>query len=407
MGQARSLRVVVVHNSDFDGTDPSQISRADVVSAARDVARALTAHGHDASLLPVEPGEPAAAVARLVERLSTQRPDLIFNLCESLGGDPLAEPVLPALLDLAGLRYTGSGPHALGLAVRKDVCKRLLQAHGVPTPDAAVVMPGESPRTVKLPFPLMVKPAREDASTGISRASVVHDRAQLAAQVAEVHAKHRQPALVERFIAGREVYVSLIGNRAKLVALPMHEIDFAALPADCPRIVTHAGKWDTNSAEYRGTQPVRAVLDVPTRARCEQAARSAFAALELRDYARVDLRIAADGTAYVIDVNPNCDLSDGAGVSRAASFGGWSYPELIARICEAALARAGESEPHVASDPATHSSATGAAARTAAAARAAAAGPRPPRARAAPVGGRAVHAGRGVGRARARRRRGR
>jgi D-alanine-D-alanine ligase len=407
MGQARRRRVVVVHNSDFDPEDPAQISRADVVSAARDVARALASAGHAASLLPVDPGEPAAAVARLVERLSAGRPDLVFNLCESLGGDPLAEPVLPGLLELAGLRYTGSGPHALALAVRKDLCKRLLQGLAVPTPEAEVVHPGQSARSVRLPFPLMVKPAREDASTGITRASVVRDRAQLEAQVAEVHASHRQPALVERFIDGREVYVSLIGNGATLTALPMHEIDFSSLPAGCPAIVTHAGKWDPRSDEFRGTQPVRAELDAPTRARCVEAARAAFMALELRDYARVDLRIDHGGTPYVIDVNPNCDLSDGAGVSRAAAFGGWSYQELIARVCDAALSRHTESETHVSRDSGSRKRPAADRSAAVAADRAAAAPRRPARARPAVVDGRAVHGGGSDGRARARRRRGR
>jgi D-alanine-D-alanine ligase len=400
-------RLVVIHNSDFDRDDPAQVSRADVVSAAHDVARALVGAGHQASLLAVEPGEPVAAVARVVEHLSAERPDLVFNLCESLGGDPLAEPVLPALLDLARVPYTGSGPHALGLAVRKDVCKKLLEAHGVPTPQAVAVFPGDDLRAVRLPFPLMVKPAREDASTGISRASVVHDRAQLSAQVAEVHARHRQPALVERFVAGREVYVSLIGNGDSLIALPMHEIDFSSLPAGCPKIVTHAGKWDTASIEYRGTQPVRAELDQATRARCEGAARAAFAALELRDYARVDLRIDGAGQPFVIDVNPNCDLSDGAGVSRAAGFGGWSYQDLISRICDAALSRHTESETHVSRNSASRSRAVADRAPAAAAKRAPAASGRPPRTRVAPVDGRAVHGGRGVGGARARRRRSR
>jgi D-alanine-D-alanine ligase len=335
-----SLRVAVVHNRDFGPDNPDGqdlTARADVENAARDLGGALEASGHQVTRLPLPPCDPAVAVGELLIELRRLAPDLVFNLCESIAGDARHEALLPSLFELAGIRYTGSGPVGLALALRKDVTKQLLRAHGVPTAEA-VTLDANDVSAVTLPFPLIVKPAREDASIGISRHSVVHDRAQLRAQVAAVRASHQQPVIVERYIEGRELYVSLIGNPP--TAFPMHEIDFSALPSDRPRIVTYDGKWNAESPEYHGTQSVRALgLDAATRARCEAAAQGAFAALELRDYARIDLRLAADGTPYVIDVNPNCDLSDGAGVSRAASYGGLTYPELIARICEAALAR--------------------------------------------------------------------
>jgi D-alanine-D-alanine ligase len=333
MGHLSRLRVVIVHNEDFHlraGQDPSHASRADVVNAARDVARALASRGHEVSLLPVgsAPSELFAAVAELARRA----PDLVFNLCESLDGDARHEALLPALLDLAGIPYTGSGPLALGLALRKDVTKRMLRAAGVPTPEAV------GPDDGAPPFPLIVKPAREDASVGISRFSVVHDRDQLVARVTEVERTHGQAALVERYIDGRELYVSMIGPLPDV--LPMHEIDFSEMPEDRPRIVSYEAKWEPGSPEYLGTRSVRArPIEESVRLRCEAVARAAFRALELRDYARVDLRLSTDGVPYVIDVNPNCDLSDGAGVSRAASFGGIGYAELIERIVGAALLR--------------------------------------------------------------------
>jgi D-alanine-D-alanine ligase len=404
MGLPR-LRVVVLHNCDFADDDPAVASRADVVNAARDVARALTDRGHVVSTLAVDGGEPLAAAHAAVAELTRRAPDLVFNLCESLAGDSRNEVVLPTLMELAGLRYTGSGPLALGIALRKELTKRVLRAEGVPTPEA-VALTTNDVSSCKLPFPLIVKPAREDASVGITRNSVVRDKKQLAAQVAEVRARFRQPVLVERYIDGRELYVSLLGARPD--ALPMHEIDFSTLPADRPRIVSYLGKWDASSVEYQGTRSVRCVgLDDATRDRCVAAARAAFLALGLRDYARCDLRLARDGTPYVIDVNPNCDLSDGAGVSRAASFGGLSYPDLIERVCEAALARqARESDlhddrPRDLSDP---DAGDGAAPRSAGAP---AAAERPKRAVGARPGGRAVHGGGGVGRARAHRRRAR
>src|SRR5207245_898420 len=151
----------------------------------------------------------------------------------------------------------------------------------------------------------------------------------------------------------------LEGPDGGIEALPMHEIDFSAMPADKPRIVTYDAKWDPRSDEWAGTRSVRALpVTAEVRAACETAARGAFAALGLSGYARVDLRLDRDGTPYVIDVNPNCDLSDGAGVSRAASFGGISYAALIGRICDAALRHSVEkASPHVdiARDPSVES----------------------------------------------------
>jgi D-alanine-D-alanine ligase len=169
--------------------------------------------------------------------------------------------------------------------------------------------------------------------------SVVRDAKALAERIQEVHARYRQPVLVEEFIAGRELYVSLLGNGDSLAALPMHEVDFSHMPAAAPHIVTYDGKWDPASQEYKGTCSKRAELSDAQERRVAEVARAAFLALELSDYARVDVRLAANGVPYVIDVNPNCDLSDGAGVCRAASFGGIAYPDLIERVIDAALIR--------------------------------------------------------------------
>jgi D-alanine-D-alanine ligase len=392
------MRVVVLHNSGGDRPDVT-----DVANAARDVAGALAKKGCDVLSQAVHDGDALEAAGAAVAELRRFAPDLVFNLCESLAGDARNEAVLPLLMELAGLRYTGSGPLALGVALRKDLTKQLLRAAGVSTPEA-VTLTGPRVATVKLPFPLIVKPAREDASVGISHSSVVHDKKQLASQVAEVWQRFKQPILVERYIEGRELYVSLIGAQPE--ALPLHEIDFSTLPSDRPRIVSYLGKWDPSSVDYQGTKSVKCVgLDERLRARCVAAARAAFHALGLRDYARVDVRLAKDGTPYVIDVNPNCDLSDGAGVSRAASFGGIAYPDLIWRVCQAALERnLRESDPH---GDGKRPAASGNRTRSRAPARATAAKRRSRAGGGADPVGRPVQRGRGGGRPRAGRRRAR
>jgi D-alanine-D-alanine ligase len=410
MGHPRRLSVLVLHNRDFPTPDdPEFASRADVENAARDIAGALAERGHTVTAHAVLPDDPAAAVADVLGVVRACAPDLVFNLCESLAGDARHEAVLPSLFELAGVRYTGSGPLALATALRKDRAKLVLRAHRVPTPQGFVVDTlADLPADKLPPFPLIVKPAREDASTGIELASVVHDSTGLKQRVEAVLARYKQPALVEQFIGGREVYVSLIGNGAELEALPMHEVDFSAMPAGAPHIVTYAGKWHTDSPEYHGTKPVKAELSQAARVKLADAARAAFVALELRDYARVDLRLASDGKVYVIDVNPNCDLSNGAGVSRAAGFGGLAYPDLIERICQAAWGRYEpdkKEKPNVERAVATTPGPVAADGPPASDSPAPAARSRP--AASAPDQGRAVHARGGLGRARARRRRAR
>lgn len=332
----RSLNVVVLYNTDFDTSEvlAGDVSRTDVLRAARRVAQTIEAKGHQATLLGVAGFDVCHSLVQLRNR---QHTDLVFNLCESLATDARHELVVPALLELAEIPYTGSGPFTLALALRKDKAKEILRAQGVPTPEAVVLT---SVKFGRLPLegPLIVKPSREDASVGIHSHSVVRDRTALKNAVRYVLEELHQPALVEQFIDGRELYVSLLGNQPPTV-LPYHEIDFSTLPPGLPHIVSYAGKWEPESLEFAGTRPVRCLLDEPIRLRVEKVARKAFAALEIRDYGRIDVRLAADGTPYVIDVNPNCDLSDGAGFSRAAGFAGLDYATMIERICLVALER--------------------------------------------------------------------
>jgi D-alanine-D-alanine ligase len=149
-----------------------------------------------------------------------------------------------------------------------------------------------------------------------------------------------QAVLAEKFIAGREVNVTLIGEAARPVILPLHEIDFAKMPEGRPHIITYAGKWDESHVDYVGTKPVPLRDQDPAlRARIEAAARGAWDATGLRDYGRVDLRIDAAGMPWVIDVNPNPDISPDAGVARAAAVAGLDYPTLIERVALSAWGR--------------------------------------------------------------------
>jgi D-alanine-D-alanine ligase len=330
-------RVLVVHNRDYEGAeaDPENRSREDVLGTAHSVTKALDALGWPAGTVGI-----GADLHDALGEITAFAPDVVFNLCESIDGVSSFEPLLPMLLERAGVAYTGSSPLTLGLAVHKHKAKDVLRGAGVPTPEAALLITPDVSR-VALPFPLIVKPAREDASVGITVDSVVHDRVALESQVTFVLARYRQPALVERYVEGREIYVSLLGRaEGGAEMLPLHEIDFSEMPPGCPRIVSFDGKWVESSPEFRGTKPVRCEgLPPSTLSRIAEVAETAFTAMELRDYARLDVRLAADGTPYVIDVNPNCDLSEGAGFARAAHAAGLGYDEMVRRIVDLALLR--------------------------------------------------------------------
>ena len=345
MKSATKPRVLVIFNRDFESAeaDPENAAREDIRGTADEVADVLARAGHRVEGLGI--GEDVLGAAHEIAAFA---PDAVFNLCESLGGDSRFEPLLPLLLERGGFAYTGSPPLTLGLALNKHKAKDVLRGCGVPTPESVLLVEPDV-SGVTLPLPLIVKPAREDASVGISSESVVHDRAALERQATYVIARYRQPALVERYIEGREIYVSMLGRTqsdagagagAEPDVLPLHEIDFSAMPADRPRIVSFEGKWVESSPEFAGTKPVAcAPLDPAVEDRIRRVASTAFAAMELRDYARLDLRVDAAGTPYVIDVNPNCDISAGAGFARAARAAGLDYDQLIRHILDLALQR--------------------------------------------------------------------
>jgi D-alanine-D-alanine ligase len=332
-------RIVVIYNRDFEGAeaDPENKAREDVKDVAKDVLRILNAGGFDTGELGVT-NDISAAFSALVE----MKPNAVFNLCESIHGDNRFESLMPLLMDLAGIAYTGSCPFGLSLALRKEKVKDILRGCGVPVARGGLVGSVEECSGLGISFPAIVKPAREDASVGICSASVTHNQAALEARVAHVLENYRQPALIEEFIEGREIYVSILDRvDAEPMVFPFFEIDFSDMPSDRPNIVSFEGKWVEDSAEYKGTRPVRCEgLPPELYALITKTALGAFRTVGLRDYGRIDFRLSSAGVPYVIDVNPNCDLSDLAGgYSRAAKAAGLSYKDLILRILDLALAR--------------------------------------------------------------------
>ena len=321
----------MLHNVDYEESRPHEkAARADVEQVPRAVAEAL--EGHDVELAPVE-----ADLSRLRRRLVEFRPDCAFNLCESLANDARLESAVPLILELMDIPFTGSSADALGRAVEKHSLNQLLRQSGIPAPAGQLM--SHPDQRCDLPFPLMVKPCREDGSIGITSRSVVHDPAELRARVSEVVALLRQPCLVEQYVDGREFAASLLGGPEPEV-LPLSEMDFSQLPAGAPHVVCYSAKWEAASPECKGTTPrLDPDLPEPLKARLRTVAAAAFRTTGLRDYGRVDLRVSDDGMPWVIDVNPNCDLSPSAGYVRAARAAGIEFPQLVRRLVAMAMSR--------------------------------------------------------------------
>ncbi len=304
--------------------------------AEYDVARALLAKGHDVHLIGV-----GDDLNPMLERLAAFQPRLVFNGVEAFRGTARHEYGVAAVLKMHGYRHTGASPTGLLVARNKSLTKKILTFHGIRVPAFAEYQPGEKVvRPSELRFPLIVKPLLEDASVGISKASVVESDEALVERVKFIHDKFNQAAIVEELIQGRELYAGLVGNE-RLQVLPLVELTFGQAESGDISIATYKAKWDE---EYRKRKKIRNVfpkgLSEDVLAQIGDLCTTAFHALWLRDYGRVDLRLTHDDAVYVLEVNPNPFLAEENEMADAAAKAGMSYPDFIQRIVDEALARA-------------------------------------------------------------------
>ncbi len=275
----------------------------------------------------------------LIDQILSFGADLVFNLCEEFRGQARMEMHIAALLELLNIPFTGSSALVLGLSQDKGKTKSLLAQHGIPTPAYEVVPVGESPEATRLSFPLIIKPLCEDASLGIGNDALVRDLPSLRHQVEKVHSLYHQPALVEEYIDGRELNVSILGNET-LQLLPISEIDFSTLPPGIPKICGYEAKWVESSEEFHHTIPLcPAFLPPEIEERTRTAAVRAYRVMGCRDYARVDIRLSRENIPFVLEINANPDISPDAGMTRSAKAGTIPYSELIGRIVDLAWAR--------------------------------------------------------------------
>ena len=321
--------VVEIEGSE-EKTYPSTIIREEVIA----IEESLREAGFNPYVLSVDHFS-----RDLVYTLLKIGPKFVFNLCEEINGKSELEMCVAGFLDMMNIPYTGSGPFALGLALHKYRVKQLLRACGVPAARGYLLRIGEKPSPATTRFPVIVKPAHEDASLGINSKSVCYDLAQAGKQAGYVHNVYLQDALIEQYLDGREFNVSIIGDQDPQV-LAISEIEFSGMPEGEPRIVSYRAKWDEESTMYRSTMPV-CPAKVPRRLedRIKQIALRSYTCVGCRDYARVDMRADSRGALYVLEVNPNPDIAPTAGFARAAQAAGYSYSEIILRIAQFAMER--------------------------------------------------------------------
>jgi D-alanine-D-alanine ligase len=276
-------------------------------------------------------------VERTIKQLNKIAPDVIFNFVEAVEGISSYEYCMAGVFQLLGFEFTGNLPVCLGNCLNKARTKNILRSLGIPTPGYITVKPKEkiTENKFNLPYPVILKLLNEDASIGISEFSVVNNFTQLKKQLNFLQRTYKQEVIIEEYIDGRELNVAVLHNRT----LPISEIKFKGLPDGLPKIVTYDSKWIADSIYYENTKPqCPAKLNQKIKNKIEKTALSAFEALNCRDYARVDIRL-KDSVPYVVEVNPNPDISVDSGFARAASAAGISHQELLFKIANQTLIR--------------------------------------------------------------------
>ena len=318
------MKAVILYDGVAEGWSDRDVSA--VMESVGRVADVLRGAGHSVQRVPVRPGLRWLATCR--------RADVVVNLCEGVGAVSRAESLVAGTLELAGVPFTGVRPEVLVTCLRKPMANALLGARGIPVP--RWIQPAGNRVPTDFPLPAIVKPATEDASVGIDQGSVVTSRRILTERVAQLSEQFDE-IIVQQYIGGRELAVGFVGDQA----LPISEIDFSAMPEGAWPILCFDAKWTAGSPADAGSQPVcPARVPKALQERLVTMARDAWRAVGGSGYGRVDFRVDESGQPWVLEVNPNPDLSEDAGLARMARAFGWSYEDLVLRIVDLALADA-------------------------------------------------------------------
>lgn len=336
----RRLRILVLMHPDFippdssEGYTPQEINNW---KTEYDVVSTLRTAGHEVRVLGAQ--EEIRPVREAIEQF---KPHVVFTLLEEFHNNVAYDQHIASYLELMKVPYTGCNPRGLILARGKDLSKTLVHHRRIAVPAFAVFpMRRKVKRPKHLALPLIVKALNMDGSAGISQASIVDTDEKLAERVAFIHDRSETAAIAEQFIEGRELYVGVLGNN-RLRVLPVWELKFGSMGGRRSRhIATEKAKHDTDYQEKLG------IVDGPAKdlppevtARIQRAAKRIYRALGLDGYARIDFRLAADGTPYFIEANPNPEIAKSQEFATAALHAGLKYPALLQRILTLGISRA-------------------------------------------------------------------
>jgi D-alanine-D-alanine ligase len=327
----KKLKVLVL----FDGISPTKIDqdlskemKTEDWKTEANVMAALGALGYAAEHLAIFDD-----LDLVRQKLETFAPNVLFNLVEQFKNNPGFDQNIVSLLEMQGVPFTGCGATGLTLCKHKGISKKILSYHRIHVPNFVVISRGQRiARPKQLKFPILVKPVKEEASYGISQASFVETDEQFRERVAFIHEKHDADVIAEEYIAGRELYVSLMGN-LRLSVFPIRELIFREVPPDEPKIATYRAKWDEEYRKRWGLQNRFAEgLDPALVAHIEQTCKRIYRLLTIDGYARIDLRLTAANEVYFIEANPNPHLAEDEDFALSAGKAGLPYPQLIDRI---------------------------------------------------------------------------
>jgi D-alanine-D-alanine ligase len=334
----KRLRVLVLNHPDLAAPDVKKGSSKEEINVWKteyDVVRALRGLGHEVQRLLIED-----ELQPIRTTVGEWKPDIVFNLLEEFRGMAEFDTHVVSYLELLGVPYTGCNPRGLMLARGKGLSKKIVGYHRVHAPRFAVFTRGRKVRRPRgLSYPLIVKSLTEEASLGISQASVVEDDEKLAERVAFIHQSIGTDAIAEQYIAGREFYVGVLGNRRTTV-FPVWELTFEKMRPGTVAIATARVKHDVHYQKKAGIfhQPAED-LDERLVAHIQRTTRRIFRALQLDGYARIDYRLAESGELYFLEANPNPEIAREEEFASAADMAGFPYPQLLQRILNLGLRR--------------------------------------------------------------------
>ena len=323
----------VTYRAAWENYSPQQLKEQDKPTEA-DVLDCLQRLGHEVDTLAVFDD-----VACIVEKLQSFGPEIVFNLTESFHCNRAHEPNIPALLELLRVKYTGARPDGLMLCKDKALAKKVLAYHRVRVPHF-VISTEQRPlkRLRRFVYPAFVKPVGEESSDGIAKASFAKSEEEALDRARFIHEKFHCDALIEEYIDGRELYLSVMGNR-KLTVLPPREIFFHEVPQETPKFATFKAKWDDTYRKKWGIQNGPATeLPAGVDEKLARLARKVYRVLKIRGFGRVDVRITQAGEVVVIEANPNPSLACEDDFAQSAAAAGLPYDALIQKILDNAYA---------------------------------------------------------------------